>query len=140
MNDILGIGQWQAQRINERSEVLNELNKPMFKRVITKEFRGETITDTYEISKLDILFFYVIFLITYGGYKFGPELIAWLKSVLSSANKLADGATVSFGSTLNQTAPYSPGEAAALTAIAEDRGAVSAAKKVLDYFESVRNR
>lgn len=87
LTDIFGIGEWQAARINERSEVLNELNRPFF----SSTFATPKGSATVELTPVHVLFFILIY---YLYADVAPMLKGWLDGIFSSPMESPDNPTV----------------------------------------------
>lgn len=98
MNDILGLGAWQAARVNERSEIINELMRPVVTCQRIKKNKAGTVTTqvVMEITLLEVLLLYLI--ATYGPW--ANDLIKKLFENLADIGTSAAGGGGGGGSPL----------------------------------------
>lgn len=110
---LAALGNWMAARVNERSEILNELNKPIYTISWTETRRHRTYTQSITITKFEL----ILLILMWTGA--AQSVVDAFKSMLTNFSKADHGPTDGMSlSNLNAWVPsYGVGGIAPVTPI-----------------------
>ena len=80
VNDVLGIGEWQAARVNERSEIMNELNHPL----VSWTGRMGNGVLSMEITPLGLTWVMVLYLMAVYGDDIVAMVKGWMENIMGN--------------------------------------------------------